>query len=165
MKQKNMQQTTDPRMKTFGIIAVVAIIIGAIFIFSGNKDENKAESEGTPKLKVAETRYDFGDISMKDGLATHNFVIENEGDGVLKFSAMETSCMCTSVILDVNGKRSPKFGMAGMGTNPRGWSGEILPGESANLEVIFDPNAHGPEATGPITRVVTIETNDGGRTV
>jgi len=160
MKQKNIQQGTDPRMKTFGIVAVVIIIIGALFIFSGNEDENEITG-GTSILKASETRYDFGDISMADGLAKHNFVIKNEGDGILKFSNMQTSCMCTEVVLDVNGKRSPKFGMAGH-SNPRGWSQSINPGESANLEVIFDPNAHGPNATGPITRVVTIETNDGG---
>ena len=163
MKQKNTQQTTDPRMKIFGIATVLIIIIGAAVLFSGNNDTNKEINNGTPRLKANETKFDFGDISMKDGLAAHNFVIENEGDGILEFSKMETSCMCTTAVLDVDGKRSPKFGMASHGTNPRGWSEEINPGSSANLEITFDPNAHGPNSTGPITRVVTIQTNDGGK--
>src|SRR3989344_5073066 len=31
---------------------------------------------------------------------------------------------------------------------------------TAVLVVTFDPNAHGPQATGPITRVITIYSND-----
>ena len=162
MKQQKAQQATDPRIKVFGIVTVLLIIISAIFVFSGNDDQGEDIVGGIPRLKANETNFDFGNISMKDGLVIHNFVIENEGDGVLKFSKMETSCMCTVVVLDVNGKRSPKFGMASHGTNPRGWSESINPGSSANLEVTFDPNAHGPSATGPITRVVTIQTNDDG---
>ncbi len=162
MKQKNVQQSADPRMKIFGIVAAVVIIIGAIFIFSENKDESD-EFSGTPKLKVSEMEFDFGDISMADGLVTHNFVIENDGDGVLEFSKMETSCMCTTVILDVDGKKSPKFGMASHGTNPRGWSAKINPGQSAKLEVTFDPNAHGPSGVGYIKRIIVIQTDDGGK--
>ena len=96
---------------------------------------------------------------MADGLVTHNFAIENSGDGSLKISGIKTSCMCTSAIFEYNGERSPKFGMH---NNPAFWSKEIEPGQSADLEVTFDPNAHGPNATGPVTRVVFVFTNDGG---
>jgi hypothetical protein len=162
MKQKNTQQSIDPRAKFFGLAFILLVAIGAIFILLGD-DKNNDEISGIPKLKISETNYDFGDISMSNGLAKHSFEIKNYGDGILEISSISTSCMCTTVILDVNGKKSPKFGMPGHGSNPMFWSEKINPGETAILEATFDPLAHGPDATGPITREIIITSNDGGQ--
>lgn len=32
-------------------------------------------------------------------------------------------------------------------------------GESVTLTAVFDPNAHGPDATGPVVRHIYIDTN------
>ena len=43
---------------------------------------------------------------MANGLAKKTVKITNQGDGDLKISRMQTSCMCI-VVVDVGGKRSP----------------------------------------------------------
>ena len=50
--------------------------------------------------------------------------------------------------------------MAGHGFTPR-LDERLAPGESAQVEVVFDPAAHGPAGIGQTDRIVTIE-NDGG---
>jgi hypothetical protein len=68
--------------------------------------------------------------------------------------------MCTSAVLIVDGQRSRSFGMHNASLT---WSKKIKPGQTAKLEVTFDPNAHGPDATGPVTREVTMYSNDAGK--
>ena len=157
-----MKQSTDPRLKILIIFAVILILGGIIFGIAASKD-SEGESAGVPQMEVDANKYDFGDVSMAKGTAKHIFSITNKGDGDLKLFDISTSCMCTKAILEIDGKRSPAFGMSGHGTNPRFWSEPLSPGQSANLEVIYDPNAHGPNATGPINRVVTVHSNDGGK--
>ncbi|RJR31495.1 DUF1573 domain-containing protein [Candidatus Parcubacteria bacterium] len=142
----------------FLIISVVAVIAASVIAglaFSGGA----SDSNGTPKLVLTETDYDFGTISMANGLARHEFKIKNEGNADLKLSNISTSCMCTTAVLIQNGKKSPTFGMH---NNPTIWSEKIKPGEEAVLEVIFDPLAHGPDATGPVSRAITMYSNEGG---
>ena len=38
--------------------------------------------------------------------------------------------------------------------------GVVKPGETADINVVFDPMFHGPQGTGPITRLVSFNTND-----
>lgn len=154
--------TNDPRMKIFVIVCAILILGAGIFMLAGD-GKQKSASGGTPKLIVSEENYDFGDISMAKGLAKHNFTVKNDGDADLKITGVTTSCMCTTVILENNGKKSPKFGMPGHSANPLFWSDTISPGQSAILEATFDPLAHGPDAVGPVSRTISITSNDGGR--
>lgn len=154
---KANSKKSDPRLKIL-IILVVIVIAGGVAggIYSVRSEQNSELSE----LKTGSLSHDFGTISMSDGLVKHNFTIENKGAGDLRISNIKTSCMCTTAVLENEGKRSPVFSMHG---NPTVWSQKLKPGQAANLEVTFDPNAHGPNATGPITRTVTMYSNDGGR--
>ncbi|MBI4427288.1 MAG: DUF1573 domain-containing protein [Candidatus Magasanikbacteria bacterium] len=155
---------TDPRIKIFLGIAVAVLVLGFAGIIWAIKSESAgSESKGTPKLALEINKFDFGDVSMANGLAKKKVKITNIGDGDLKISRMQTSCMCTKVTLDAGGKQSPEFGMPGHGGGASGWSQVIKPGESGELEIIFDPNAHGPNATGLITRTIDIFSNDGGQ--
>src|SRR3989339_1528292 len=135
------------------ILIVGGIIVGAIM------DASDTSNGGVAKIVIDSNRYDFGTISMADGLPRHTFTIKNEGTADLDISQISTSCMCTSAILSVDGQDSPKFGMH---SNPTFWSQSIAPGQTATLEVIFDPLAHGPDAIGPITRGITGYSNDNG---
>lgn len=65
--------------------------------------------------------------------------------------------MCTQAILKTSQEVSPEFGMH---NNDNSWQGVIKPDEEVELEVIFDPAFHGPDATGEIVRLVTFNTND-----
>ncbi|MFA6097309.1 MAG: DUF1573 domain-containing protein [Candidatus Paceibacterota bacterium] len=152
----------DPRAKIFAVIFAVLILGAGAFIFFGENGEVSGKG-GSAKLSIAETDYDFGDISMKNGLARHEFKIKNDGDQALEITDISTSCACTKVVLVVDGRRSPEFSMPGHGVKPLFWSEKIAPGQSAVLEAVFDPLAHGPDAVGPITRVINIISNTGGK--
>ena len=50
---------------------------------------------GIPKLVVPETVFDFG--TMRDTeTVTHQFVLRNEGTGILKITNVRASCGCTT---------------------------------------------------------------------
>ncbi|MEK7189527.1 MAG: DUF1573 domain-containing protein [Patescibacteria group bacterium] len=151
----------DKNTKIFLAIIIVLVIGGISAAVVATMKEKGGN--GTAKLTLETTGFDWGDVSMAAGLAKKNIKIQNTGTGDLKISKFTTSCMCTKVTLEVNGRRSPDFGMPGHGdSGPAFWSETIKPGDSGTLEIIFDPNAHGPEATGPITRAIYIYSNDGG---
>lgn len=147
-------ETQDPRMKIFAGAAIVLAALGLVFI-SINGDFG-SQTAGSSKIEAKEKNYDFGDVSMAKGVVKHTFEIKNSGSGNLKISEIKTSCMCTSAVLDIDGKKSPAFSLH---NNPMLWSDEIAAGQTAKLEVAFDPNAHGPDATGPITRTISMRVN------
>jgi hypothetical protein len=64
--------------------------------------------------------------------------------------------MCTEAQVVINDEKSPVFGMHSRSS----WKGVVSSGESADVKVVFDPLFHGPQGTGPITRLVSFETND-----
>lgn len=155
-EEKKLRLQRKQKTKKIIIVSFIIAISAIIIIFSTTKIVNKI-NQGTPKMVISETEFDAGEISMADGPLIHSYEIKNDGDGDLKISAIETSCMCTTSVLKVDDKTSPEFGMHG---NPVGWSEKIAPGQTAELEVTFDPAFHGPSGTGPVTRAVVFETND-----
>lgn len=150
----------DKRIKVL-IISTVVLITGAVAIsIFANKENNINKQEGTPELTVKEKKFDLGTVLMANGLAKHVVELKNTGTSDLKINSIKTSCMCTEAMLEVDNEKSPKFGMH---TSSSFWSQKIKPNQTANLEIIFDPNAHGPNATGPITRTVTLLSNDNNK--
>lgn len=138
--------------------AVVLAIIAAVALVAF--DNPQGSQAGNGKIEVSPMTHDFGTVSMANGLAKYTAKIENKGEGDLEISKIYTSCMCTTAKIKVEGNESRPFGMIGMNNSNPFWNGKIGAGKSAELEIIFDPNAHGPEGVGPITRTVTLETND-----
>lgn len=122
------------------------------------KEELIAEAPvDRPILELEPVSIDVGEISMAKGEVEKVYQVKNTGQTNLIITGMESSCMCTSAILRNGGKESPVFGMH---DNPTDWSTTISPGGKAELVVTFDPNAHGPDAVGPITRTVSVQSND-----
>lgn len=114
-------------------------------------------------LSVNESSYDFGEISMKEGLVRRSFTITNSSSSTpLVVRSISTSCMCTEAFLLSDGERIGPFGMPGHGGATRSLREEIPSGESREVEVVFDPAAHGPAGVGRITRAVFIEDENGG---
>lgn len=111
-------------------------------------------------LATEENQYDFGTISMAAGNVTHNFVIKNSGETPLTLSKIYTSCMCTFAVLNIGGQKKGPFGMPGHGIVP-GINETLAAGESATVEVTFNPKAHGPAGVGKIERVVYVENSAG----
>lgn len=144
-----------------GIIGLA--VLGAVVFFaaSGEKANNNTEfsaSEGV--LEVAENNLDLGQIPIKGGLVNLNFRLKNTGAEAVRVRNVATSCMCTEAYLNLGdaGRFGP-FGMVGhRGVNSSAGT-EIPSGGEFVVEVVFDPLAHGPEATGKIIREIYLETN------
>ncbi len=155
-------------MKTKNIITsitIIAVILGvAIWIgkpATGPNQEANISSLGVKgALSSDELSYDFGTISMAAGKVSYSFRIKNSGAESITISQIYTSCMCTSATLILGEKRTGPFGMPGHGFLPK-INKVIGPGGEAALEVVFDPEAHGPAGVGPIDRVVYLENNSG----
>ena len=100
--------------------------------------------------------YDWEEIDIEGGTVNHKFAFKNDGDEDLVLKGAVTSCMCTTATLELpNGEFSPAFGMHQIGQ----WAYAIKPGEEFKMDVVFDPMAHGPEATGPIQRSIYLVTS------
>ena len=115
-------------------------------------------------LTALETFYDFGTISMKNGNVSRVFRVTNPTNEDIKVPSLTTSCMCTTAyIIKENGSKSRPFGMPGHGgTVPK--ANEIIKaGGSLDIEVVYDPNAHGPAGVGMIDRFIYLEDEAGNK--
>ena len=132
----------------WGVLIVVVALVGIKVIASSASPVELVENA---QLTISETSWDFGDIPMSEGITTRSISLKNDTDVPITITSMQTSCMCTTVqIVHSDGSKSGLKGMVGHG---------IQAGEAVALLVNFDPNAHGPNATGPITRNVELTTN------
>jgi len=165
-KQEQQERLHSARLrkikKTGAIVLATALLAAGIIFLTGKSslrgnqnDENR--DGGAPKIEINPAEYDLGDISMAAGVVKKIFEIKNTGDGDLRIDGIWTSCHCTTAVLKVGDKNSPKFGM---GANPPFWSEKISAGESGYLEVFFDPAYHGPQGIGSAVRIVYLSTND-----
>ena len=143
-----------------GILATV--IVGGIIFFAWQltqKSTTTAQKEWSASaLEAGETFFDFGTISMAVGSVRNSFAVRNTGTEPVAITKITTSCMCTKATLKNSGRSFGPFGMPGHGAVPS-IRQEIMPGETAEIEAVFDPAAHGPSGTGKIRRVVYVDTN------
>lgn len=131
------------------VILTVVLIFGANYF--GNKDETiKAATNVTSPIAVLEKPYDFGDIDIFAGKVSTTYTLKNEGSEDVTITQAATSCMCTEG--EIAGLT---FGMHGSEVK----SVVIPAGGEEVVKATFDPLAHGPEGTGPITRELMLKTN------
>ena len=143
----------------FGVLLLVAVIFAARPNISNN---GAAVVASNSTLVVEESsNYDFGSISMAAGKVTRQFKIRNTGAETVTVSKMYTSCMCTSALLMKGEKKFGPYGMPGHGMIPS-TNAVLEPGAQGNIQVVFDPAAHGPAGIGTVTRVVYVETKESG---
>lgn len=142
------------------IIAVtVVILVGGVLVISANSSTSLVTASQNAKAYTVEsTSFDWGKIQYNGGNVTKTFTIKNTGTDTLKIYNIKTSCHCTKAHLTINGKKSEDFGMSGVSS----WVGDVATGKNAKLTVIFDPAYHGPGGLGPVSRFVSVETNDKG---
>jgi hypothetical protein len=143
---------------------IVLGLIGLMFLGKGQqKNTNSSlDSNLSNLLTPSEMMYDFGNISMKDGLATHIFQVQNLSEQDVNLSKLYTSCMCTEAyLIQSDGNKIGPFGMQGMGFMPK-VNEVIKTGDSRDIEVVYDPNAHGPAGVGVINRFILLEDSNGG---
>src|SRR3989344_1959707 len=160
-----MKSCCDEPVKTEKVrkISPIALIIGALTLLTLVGGFILAASSGPAKLSETgaqaytdHTSFEWGEIDINGGNATHVFEIENRGTGELDLANILTSCACTSAQITIEGVVSPYFGMHSTSS----WVGKVAPGKTATVSVIFDPLFHGPTATGPIERLISVKTND-----
>jgi hypothetical protein len=143
---------------TIGIIIFTLVIFGGVIIAAfatqnapipqyGNTDQSR------PQLEISETSFDFG-LMKVDDVKVQEIPLQNKGSKPLVISDIYTSCDCTFAQLVINGRESPKFAM----NRDMKWRGEILPGESAVLRVIYEPRIM--PVKGVVKREVIFKTND-----
>ena len=147
-------------------VLVVVLMLGATILFVRSKNDKKSRNQNDSALNaqqpfsVEESSYDFGTISMAAGNASHTFKLKNSGAQKIKINKIYTSCMCTNASLINGNKKFGPYGMPGHSFVPA-VNESVEPGAEINIEVVFDPTAHGPAGVGPVDRVVYIETSAG----
>lgn len=151
------------KSKTVIIILLVCLVIVSLLVWGYKKTgyitasvQNADLSSKKGALTATEVFYDFGTISMKKGDVSKDFILTNQTDGDVVIRGLETSCMCTlAFLVQSDGSKKGPFGMAGMGgvttTNET-----IRAGETRVLQVVYNPNAHGPAGVGAIDRFITL---------
>lgn len=134
-----------------GVIALAVVLLGYSMI-SSNQDGVEAITSETSgaKIVVLEQPYDFGDIDIFAGKVDTTYTLKNEGTEDVTITKAGTSCMCTEG--EIAGLT---FGMHGSEVK----SVVIPAGGEEKVKAIYDPLAHGPSGTGPVTRTLILETN------
>ncbi|WP_456473679.1 DUF1573 domain-containing protein [Candidatus Pyrohabitans sp.] len=156
-KKKGKAKQKKSNIRVYAILAALLLIGAGFYLLKSQETEEVIE--GTPIMVISPESHDFGMVSVRGGEVSTSFVVENRGDGDLVISDMETSCACTSATIEYRGKEGPRFNMREHGTNPKGWSQRIHPGEKAYLKVYYSPRVH-PDIRGEVIRFVTLYTND-----
>lgn len=150
-------------MNKITIIVIAGfVLLAGIFFYNTGKSSliSPRDSEGGV-LEVVENNFNFGEILIDGGLMRRNFTVRNTGDELVKIQNISTSCACTIAnIYNEAGEKQGPFGMVGPAHKPNPKIAmEILPGEEIVVEAVYDPLAHGPDATGRIMREIFLSTN------
>lgn len=140
-----------------GIIVFTALVlVGGVVLATKMTTGAKVETNSAAQAKVLEATFDWGKIPIGGGNVEKDFTIENTGSAPLRLFNVKTSCDCTTARLSQGATTSPVFGMH---TNSN-FVLEVPAGEKAILKVVFDPAYHGPDSVGPVSRQITVQTND-----
>lgn len=145
-------------MKKFLLWAVVLVAFFGFLMVIGKPDKTHSGVAGGGKITATETAHDFGTISMKDGKVKHTYQIKNSSDEPLTITKLYTSCMCTTAELTAGDQKAGPFGMQGHGGSIPNISVSLQPGQTAEVEAVFDPAAHGSAGVGEIKRSVFVNT-------
>lgn len=138
------------------VVATILILGIAIFFGTRMGGTPLVTADSQVSVSVDSNTYDWGTIDYDKGIVAKNFEIKNTSNTALKLYNVKTSCMCTTAQLKTPEATSKKYKMHES-------SSEVIlvkPGETALLLVEFDPAFHGPSGVGPITRTISMDTND-----
>lgn len=138
------------------VLMTFIVVGGGIFLFSGSGAQPTMSVSKNAKVMVDQKTYDWGKIPYSGGNVVKTFTIKNTGTDPLQLTNIKTSCACTKAQVIIGSANSPYFSMH----TTSSWIGEVPAGKEAKLTVIFDPTFHGPSAVGPMTRIISMQTND-----
>lgn len=137
--------------------ATVLLLVGGVF-FLGKQPAGSVElsKNSAAEFSTDHDRYEWGNIDYGGEKASHRFTVTNNGTADLTIANLKTSCMCTTAQFLSSSGNSPILAMHQKST----WQGTLAPGDTADIDVVFDPAYHGPQGVGLIERVVSFDTND-----
>ena len=140
------------------LFSIVAIGGSYFFLVNGQKPQVSLISysfsdKEKPKIEAKITSFDLGQMKVSDDKFA-NFNIKNIGQKPLQLTNISSSCNCTFAQVAIDGKESDLFGMH----NVSDFAGEILPGKSGTIKVIYRPYIM--PVYGVIEREVYVSTND-----
>ncbi len=143
---------------------IIFVLVFLILISSGCTSllEPKIETSyirTDPRIVIEPESHNFQDVSVAGGVVKTVMAIKNLGKSDLVIDDMDSSCGCTTASVTKDKEEGPVFGMRMHGTNPVGWSETLKSGETAELNIYYDPRVHS-ELRGPVTRVITVFSND-----
>lgn len=130
------------------ILAAIVVLVGLV----GNKEESSQEVSkvSSSSIVIENDAYDFGDIDIFGGKVSAEYTLVNEGGEDVLITKATTSCGCTEGEIG-----DESFGMH-FGMNNE----VVIPANSSVVMTgIYDPLAHGPDAVGPVTRMLMLQTN------
>lgn len=140
-----------------GIIVIFLLIVGGVILAASRENrpitEYKAQETDRPKLEIGQKEFDFGQMKLTD-VKIQEVPIKNSGTKPLIVSDFLTSCDCTFAQFVSGGVESPRFSMH---RNPD-WRGEIKPGETAIVRLIYEPRVM--PVKGAVSREAVFKTND-----
>lgn len=132
----------------FGGIAVVVLL--GIVLMASRDGSPEALAEVASMVSVEQSHHDFGNIDIFGGDVITTYILKNDGTEDVQITSAVTSCMCTEgEIGDL------VFGMH----ESSGTTVTIPAGGEQVLTATYDPLAHGPNGTGSVKRVLTLNTN------
>lgn len=123
------------------IFSVLGLIILGIAGVGYLKSVPGAENNGEdlPKIEITPKVYEFGSVEYGD-ILNYTFEVRNSGKGILKIKKIATSCGCTTAKIS---------------------SPEIMPGETAELSVIYNTGLMGgSHGRGRQERIIYLKSND-----
>ncbi len=148
--------------KILTVLGLLAAVAAGLILLSWPKNSPKEQGEGQAAASAKTHEFDFGEVSMAKGLIKHSYEIVNSQDESLTIKKIYTSCMCTTAsLIRPDGRRVGPFGMPGHGGPIPTLAEELFGSEKAQVEVVFDPAAHGPAGLGRVERFITVETSNG----
>ena len=150
--------------KTLTTVALIGLALVGLMLWgrvSGVPTDPQQEVGAKSALSAAETAYDFGVITMRGGNVSHVFKVANPTDQDITVERLSTSCMCTTAYIVEGTSRAGPFGMPGMGFAIQA-NRLFRAGQAVDIEVVFDPNAHGPAGVGPMERFALLTDTSGG---
>ncbi len=162
MSYKNKQNNGTGIGSIIFVIVLILLVFAAIFFVGRGTSSRNNQGGDASQLQTAEKLYDFGTISMSKGNVEKIFKVTNPTNKDIFVKSITTSCMCTSAYIVKDGSKKGPFKMPGMGYVPPA-DETIKAGDSIDIKVVYDPNAHGPAGVGRIDRFVYLADDAGGK--
>jgi hypothetical protein len=131
-------------------------LIGLLVVFGSERARTSSFTANNLERPIAQLETDhadFGEMTNQE-IKSYTFKVTNVGKSDLELTQVSTSCDCTYAYITAGGQKSHKFTMHGHND----WIGKVAPGQSATVEVIYEPAIM--PVQGSVERIVTVATND-----